>query len=267
MSDRQPVPPSPRPATRRRDAQPIGLGVPADRRSPAGGVLAFLLHLAILFLLIRVAPLRNLDYQESVGDRAKTSGGGGGGGGVRIIALPAPAEAAPVRPPVVPPPVPPPVPVPTPVVKAPDPVVVAAPPDTIRPAAPPVSGSGTGTGSGTGPGSGTGTGSGNGSGDGSGNGSGKGPGGGGGGTARPPEPRQLILPPPEIPKTLRGVTISVTFMVGPEGRVESVRFSPEPEDRGFARKLEDIMRNYRFRPARGPDGLPVAGTIRVDLTF
>ena len=42
---------------------------------------------------------------------------------------------------------------------------------------------------------------------------------------------------------------------------------PEPEDRGFARKLEEVMRNYRFRPARGPDGLPVAGTITVDLTF
>ena len=56
-------------------------------------------------------------------------------------------------------------------------------------------------------------------------------------------------------------------MVGPEGRVEDIRLSPEPQDRGFARKLEDVMRNYRFRPARGPDGLPVAGTITVELTF
>ncbi len=66
---------------------------------------------------------------------------------------------------------------------------------------------------------------------------------------------------------MRGATIAVTFMVGPEGRVEEVRFSPEPADRGFGKKLEEVMRNYRFRPARGSDGQPVAGTITVELTF
>jgi hypothetical protein len=56
-------------------------------------------------------------------------------------------------------------------------------------------------------------------------------------------------------------------MVGPEGRVEEVRLAPEPDDHGFAKKLEEVMKNYRFRPARGPDGLPVAGKITVELTF
>jgi TonB family protein len=77
----------------------------------------------------------------------------------------------------------------------------------------------------------------------------------------------LILPPAEIPSNLRGVTISVTFLVDPQGRVDQVRFSPEPNDRGFAKKLEEVMRSYRFRPARGPDGLPVAGSVAVQLTF
>ena len=66
---------------------------------------------------------------------------------------------------------------------------------------------------------------------------------------------------------MRGLTVSVTFKVGPDGQVEDVSFSPEPPDRGFAKKLEEVMRNYRFRPARGPDGLPVAGTTKVSLTF
>ncbi len=66
---------------------------------------------------------------------------------------------------------------------------------------------------------------------------------------------------------MRGSTVAVTFMVGPEGRVEEIRLSPEPADRGFGKKLEEVMRSYRFRPARGPDGLPVAGTITVELTF
>ncbi len=247
----------------------IGLGLPKPRRSVWNGVLAFLVHLGILALVIRVAPLRNLDYQKNQGAPGNRPGGGGGGGGsVRMVSLPAMSKAA-VPAPVVPPPQPQ-VPVVSPITPpVVEPVPTTPAPDTIPARSDPgaASGSGTGAGTGTGSGTGTGTGSGTGSGNGSGNGAGTGPGGGEGGKARPPEPRQLILPPPEIPKALRGVTISVTFMVGPEGRVEDIRLAPEPQDRGFARKLEEVMRNYRFRPARGPDGQPVAGTITVELTF
>jgi TonB family protein len=70
-----------------------------------------------------------------------------------------------------------------------------------------------------------------------------------------------------VPKELRGLTIAVTFMVRADGRVADVTFAPEPADRGFGRKLEEVMRNYRFRPARSADGLPVAGTTTISLTF
>ncbi|MFN0179298.1 MAG: energy transducer TonB [Gemmatimonadales bacterium] len=247
----------------------VDISLPPHRRSPAGAVIAVVAHLLIFSALIALAPLRNLDFQDNAGaPGAERSGGGGGGGGrVRLVALPALAHAVvPPPPPVVPPPVPPPVMVPP----IETPVVAPPAPDTVLPAATtdqPASGSGGGRGTGSGSGSGTGTGSGSGAGSGSGTGSGTGPGSGGGGTARPPEPRQLILPPPDVPKSMRGITISVTFLVGPEGRVESVRFVPEPDDRGFAKKLEEVMRNYRFRPARGPDGTVVAGTVMVQLTF
>jgi len=56
-------------------------------------------------------------------------------------------------------------------------------------------------------------------------------------------------------------------MVGRDGRVVEVSFDPEPDDRGFAKKLKEVMRSYRFRPARGPDGLPTAGSTVVTLTF
>lgn len=245
---------------------PIGLGLPKPRRSGWNPALALLVHLGFLALLIRVAPLRHLDYEPSEGAPGRRAGGGGGGGGsVRMVALPALARL-PAPPTVVPPPPPVVVPPVVPSIESPSPSPV---PDTVppRPDAGPVSGTRTGAGTGAGPGTGPGTGSGKGSGDGSGVGAGKGPGSGEGGKARPPEPRQLILPPADIPKALRGVTIAVTFWVGPEGRVKEIRLSPEPADRGFAKKLEDVMRNYRFRPARGPDGLPIAGTITVELTF
>ena len=75
------------------------------------------------------------------------------------------------------------------------------------------------------------------------------------------------MPPPDVPKNVRGMTIAVTFLVAVDGRVDGVRFEPILPDRGFAKKLEEVMRGYRFRPARGPDGLPVAGTTTVSVSF
>mgnify|MGYP001373336451 CR=1 FL=1 len=66
---------------------------------------------------------------------------------------------------------------------------------------------------------------------------------------------------------MRGVTVEVTFLVGPEGRVEGVELAPEPDDRGFAKKLEQVLRDYRFRPARDSAGRVIAGRFVVALTF
>ncbi len=257
-------------------ARSIGLGMPRTRRSPAGGVVALLVHLILALVIIRVAPTQLADFHDAAGllDGGQAGGGGGGGGQVRMVALPAfeapraasVAVVAPVPPPVTP--VPPPDPI-VPEIREPEPVVVAAIPDTV-PSAPisgQPSGSGTGAGTGTGTGTGSGSGSGRGDGDGSGVGSGRGPGIGGTGLARPPEPRQLILPPADVPKSLRGVTLAVTFLVDPVGGVEDVIITPPPSDRGFGKKLEDVMKHYRFRPARAPDGVPVAGRLTVALTF
>ncbi len=233
--------------------------------------MSVLLHLAIVLLIVLVRWRDVLSWDEvaDMGDPAREKGGGGGGGSVRQVALPAlarpaAAQVAPVvRPstPVVsvPDPVvvqPPPPPTPEPV------VVVAAPPDST---ATPSAGQG---GPGTGGGKGTGTGPGQGSGSGPGSGSGSGPGtGGDGGRGYPPEPRQVILPPLDYPRSLRGQTVAVTFWVGTDGRVERVALAPDIEDKGFARKFSDVMKSYRFRPARSPEGTVIAGTTTVTVTF
>jgi TonB family protein len=66
---------------------------------------------------------------------------------------------------------------------------------------------------------------------------------------------------------MRGRTIAVTFWVATDGRVERVALEPEIEDKGFAKKLAEVMRNYRFRPARAPDGQIIPGTTTVSVTF
>jgi len=83
----------------------------------------------------------------------------------------------------------------------------------------------------------------------------------------PPFPRQLILPPTDYPRNLRGLTVAVTFWVAADGRVERVALEPKPDDRGFAKRLIEVMMHYRFRPARSADGLPIPGTTTVSVSF
>ena len=69
-----------------------------------------------------------------------------------------------------------------------------------------------------------------------------------------------MLPPDNPPKQLRGVDIRVTFWVDETGAVVRVGVDPPIEDRKFAQKFRETMLSYRFRPALGPDGRPVAST-------
>ena len=146
---------------------------------------------------------------------------------------------------------------------APVPAVPAAAPapiDTQPRAAAPSAAAGAGTGRGPGAGGGAGGGAGPGIGPGQGPGAGPGAGGGGqGGTVRPPELRDLAFPFDTPPKELRGASLSVTFWVRVDGRVERYEVEPEIADRDYARKFDEVIRAFRFTPARAPDGTQVAG--------
>lgn len=249
---------------------PPSLLFPKPRRSPWGGIGAILLHLLLIGAVV-VANWREVLSWTPVtelGDRSKERGGGGGGGGsIREVALP-PLEkpAAPQVEAAKPPPLPPPEPV-----AEPEPTVTIPPPAEPVMAVTAVDSAGKSAGQGgpgTGGGKGTGTGTGQGSGTGPGSGSGRGPGTGGeGGRGVPPEPRQVILPPLDYPRDLRGQSVAVTFWVSAQGRVERVALEPEIDDRGFAKKFAEVMRNYRFKPARSADGIAIAGVTTVTITF
>lgn len=235
--------------------------LPATTSRRSGGWVSLVIHLVLVLLLVEAtrgglwwdpAPVDGLTGEQI--------GGGGGGRQVTMIALPE-AARAPVTP-VAPPPVRAPVVVPQEI----PPPVPSLPVDTVptQPASASTTGTTGGTGGGTGGRSGTGSGP------------GSGPGSGGSGNtpkdstrtaARDPEPRQLILIPFDYPKSMRGRTIQVIFFVLTNGRVDRVLFSEEIPDRGYARKLEDAMRGYLFRPARSASGVPVPGATTVSITF
>ncbi len=231
------------------------------------GWLALVLHLVVILLAVELT--RNSSFWNSVALRESSStntGGGGGGRAVTMIPLAAPSPPPPVHapPPVVRPPVPPPTVAPEKLV----PPEKAPPPSDTLPQ-PPAAGATTGTGGGTGGVSGSGAGPGSGAGTGPGSGGSAGP------PApdstrllgRPPEPIQLIIPPFDYPRIMHGRTVTVTFFVLENGRVDHVALAPEIPDRGYARKFEEAMLKYRFRPARSPAGLPVPGTINVTISL
>jgi hypothetical protein len=264
------------PATPSADAPEGGVRVRAtfpwqERRSPLPGILSVALHLLVILLAVRVGITTVEERGNPFADFAQRFGGGGGGGTGGSVAFitppaapppPAPVPEAvevPVVPVVTPTVVPAPVPEP---VEAP--VVAVAPPDTV----PAGAGGSAGTGGGSGGGAGTGQGVGTGSGTGAGSGGGSGGGVGGGGRAgSPPKTQQLIVPPLDHPRALRGRTLEVTFQIDRNGRVTDIAVSPPIADRGYSRKFDEVMRGYRFSPARDPDGVAVAGVLTVEVSY
>lgn len=259
---------------RLRDTAPALGRLPRERsRHTIGLLVSLAVHAAVIALVVS-GMTREWTRTPAPGPIAialpGVSGGGGGGNREAYITPPAaPAPGArerptppkpPPEPPAVEPPavVPPPEPPPPPPDTQPSAVVSSV--DTG--AAAPAGGAGVGTGAGPG------TGGGAGGGTGTGQGSGTGPGGAGeGGRSRPPEPRQLVIPPADFPKELRGQRLEVTFFVAADGRVDHVDVVPPIAHGGFARKFEETMRQYRFRPARSPAGMPIAGSTTITVSF
>jgi TonB family protein len=252
--------------------EPPNILLPGARRRYAGLIVSVVLHTALLVLVLTHGE-RLWRRTLQPGARALfLMGGGGGGGGNRAayITLPSPPKAAaPAMPKVAPPPVQTPPEVETPTVQPEVVAPVAPPADSLPPAttsAGTTEPSGTGAGNdATGTGGGVGGGVGEGSGDGEG--PGTGPGAGGVGTVRPPELRDLAFPFDNPPKELRGASLSVTFWVRNDGRVDRYEVLPAIADRDYARKFDEVIRAFRFTPARMPDGTKVPGTTTVTFTL
>ena len=271
------VPAAPQEDTTREPRLSPNLSFPSPRRRHVGWVLSVALHSALLALIV----FHGDRLWRRVPDPGAPSlfliqGGGGGGGGNRtayIILPPSPRPEpppAPVPPPETPPEVAPP-PVEETVVPQPE---LTQPVDTMpavasadtTPTARTAPESGSGPGAGAGAGGGAGGGPGRGMGPGSGEGSGPGAGG-GGGVIRPPELRDLAFPFETPPKELRGASLDVLFWVKVDGRVERYEVHPVITDEDYARKFDEVIRAFRFTPARAPDGSRIAGTTRVTFTL
>ncbi len=251
--------------------------------------MSIALHALIIFLLVGDFALHTADVKEMPQGAGGPGPAGGGGGGHRgtgdharvtyirmVAAAPQPAVKPVVKPVVIPPVVPPPKP------KPPEPVVqqvamkvpdVAPPTPELKIDAPKPDSTAAqiGTGGGTGrdgsAGNGPGSGGGNGSGIGTGRGSGLGPGTGGGGTANyPPSPTELFIPPLPMPDKVRGFHLVAEYDVDSTGKVLDFKFTPT-RDGGYNRRLDEVLRSFKFRPGTKPDGTPVRMKAQIVYDF
>jgi hypothetical protein len=77
----------------------------------------------------------------------------------------------------------------------------------------------------------------------------------------------MAFPFDNPPKELRGLSLNVTFWVRNDGKVERYLVEPEIKDRDYAKKFDEVMRAFRFTPARAPDGTSIPGTTRISFTL
>ena len=77
----------------------------------------------------------------------------------------------------------------------------------------------------------------------------------------------MPIPPDNPPRELRGAQIRVTFWVDEVGKAVRVALDPPIRDRKYAEKFTETMLNYRFHPALGPDGRPVASTYTAIVSY
>ncbi len=130
----------------------------------------------------------------------------------------------------------------------------------------------------SGTGGGSGIGSGEGGGIGSGNGGGLGPGSGGGtgggafraGTGGVGYPSCLYCPEPQYSEDARKAkwqgTVVLQVVITPDGRATEIKVVKGP-GLGLEDKAIEAVRNWRFKPALGPNGKPVATLTPIEVTF
>ncbi len=76
----------------------------------------------------------------------------------------------------------------------------------------------------------------------------------------------MFIPPLPVPSSVRGFHVIAEFDVDERGRVLSMTFT-ETADRGYNRRLAEVLRSFRFRPGTRVDGTPIRmkAQITIDL--
>jgi hypothetical protein len=94
-----------------------------------------------------------------------------------------------------------------------------------------------------------------------------GPGTGGGTQANyPPTPTELFIPPLPIPDKARGFHLVAEYDVDETGKVLDFNFT-HTRDGSYNRRLEEVLKSFKFRPGTTPDGKPIRMKAQIVYDF
>ena len=72
----------------------------------------------------------------------------------------------------------------------------------------------------------------------------------------PPTPTELFVPPLPMPDRVRGFHLVAEYEIDETGEVMDFKFTPTPDAR-YNRRLEEVLKSFKFRPGTTPDGTPI----------
>jgi hypothetical protein len=82
----------------------------------------------------------------------------------------------------------------------------------------------------------------------------------------PPTPTKLFVPPLPMPDRVRGFHLVAEYDIDETGKIVSFKFTPTP-DAAYNRRLEEVLKSFRFRPGTTPDGTPIRTKAQVVYDF
>ncbi len=82
----------------------------------------------------------------------------------------------------------------------------------------------------------------------------------------PPSPTELFIPPLPMPDRVRGFHLVAEYDVDSTGKVIDFNFTPT-RDGGYNRRLDEVLRSFKFRPGTKPDGTPIRMKAQIIYDF
>ena len=82
----------------------------------------------------------------------------------------------------------------------------------------------------------------------------------------PPTPTELFIPPLPVPAAVFGFHMIAQFDVDETGKVVDVKFAGT-RDSGYNRRLEEVLKGFKFRPGTKPDGTPIRMKAQIVYDF
>ena len=77
---------------------------------------------------------------------------------------------------------------------------------------------------------------------------------------------ELFIPPLPLPSSVKGSEVLAEFDVDSTGKVISYHFTPT-RDRGYNKKLDEVLKGFKFRPGTTMQGVPVRAKGADDSEF